>query len=126
MCTMNTTHIQRFKEELTGSNKKEKTPHHQHYFSSHSSSHSQSSEIHTNINYLIITTQITFLTIVSSEVVILTFSKENFKIDPTKITKFLQPLQNTDITCVSNPIKCIPNIEDTLFQLKKRKIKKKW
>lgn len=56
---------------------------------------------------------------------ILTFNKENFKIDATKITKFLQPSQNTDITCVSDPIKCIPNIKDTLFQLKKRKIKKK-
>lgn len=67
----------------------------------------------------------TFLTTVASKVFILTFSKENFKIDPTKITEFLQPLQNTDITCVSDPIKCIPNIKDALFQLKKRKTKKK-
>lgn len=63
--------------------------------------------------------------VVSSELFILTFSKENFKIDPTEITKFLQLLQNTNITCISDPIKCIPDIKDTLVQLKRGKKKKK-
>lgn len=63
--------------------------------------------------------------VVSSELFILTFSKENFKIDPTEITKFLQLLQNTNITCISDPLKCIPNIKDTLVQLKNRGKKRK-